>query len=163
MSAFERDCHGRITYLYAPATAAANNPSFTTFVIARVPSALVYEIRGLLLPRILDDQGALHHVRSKHMYLKDRSDAGRRLFPLLEKYRDRDAVVYALPRGGVVLAVEIAAHLNIPLDLVIPRKVGHPLSPEYAIAAVTEHGDIACNEQEVAVLGQSWFVRAGGD
>ena len=91
------------------------------------------------------------------MYFRNREDAGRKLASLLTKYRGRDAVVFALPRGGVVLGVEVAAALDVPLDLVIPRKIGHPVNPEYAIAAITEHGDLACNEVEIAMIDPAWF------
>ncbi len=52
------------------------------------------------------------------MLFKDRADAGKRLAEKLAKYKGADAVVYALPRGGVVLGYEIASNLSIPLDLI---------------------------------------------
>ncbi len=95
-------------------------------------------------------------VRSA-MIFKDRVDAGRRLAEALLSYRGQDAVVYALPRGGVVLGAEIAKVLNAPLDLVIVRKVGHPYSPEYAIAAVAEDGHLTVNRAEVDTVDKQWF------
>jgi predicted phosphoribosyltransferase len=65
--------------------------------------------------------------------------------------------VLALPRGGVVLGVEVAESLGMPLDLVIPRKIGHPQQPEYAIAAVAENGELATNEAEVRRVDHKWF------
>ena len=92
------------------------------------------------------------------MRFKDRTDAGVKLALLLaEKYARADGIVYALPRGGVVLGVEIARHLGMPLDLVIARKIGHPYNPEYAIAAVTEHGAPVANTGEIAQLPNDWF------
>jgi len=92
------------------------------------------------------------------MRFKDRTDAGVKLARLLaEKYAGADGIVYALPRGGVVLGVEIARHLGLPLDLVIARKIGHPYNPEYAIAAVTEHGAPVVNTDEIAQLPADWF------
>lgn len=88
---------------------------------------------------------------------KNRIEAGRKLAHALKKYRNRDGIVYALPRGGLPLGVEIAQALHMPLDLIIPRKIGHPLSPEYAIGAVGEDGDMVCNEREVAQIDQQWF------
>lgn len=76
---------------------------------------------------------------------------------LTKKYPDMDAVIYALPRGGVPLGFEIALALDMPLDLIIPRKIGHPLNPEYAIGAVTENGDTVRNEVELAKLDPDWF------
>jgi putative phosphoribosyl transferase len=70
----------------------------------------------------------------------DRQHAGRRLARALEHYAGRDAVVVALPRGGVPLGAEVAHHLRLPLDIRMPHKIGAPLNPELAIAAVTEDG-----------------------
>jgi len=60
------------------------------------------------------------------MLFQDRRDAGIRLEEALEKYRGQDVVVFALPRGGVVLGAEIAEYLHAPLDLVLTKKIGHP-------------------------------------
>jgi predicted phosphoribosyltransferase len=91
------------------------------------------------------------------MIFKDRSDAGRQLASSLGRYRGNDTVVYALPRGGVVIGAEIAQALDIPLDLIIVRKVGHPFSPEYAIAAVAEDGHTVTNRSEVESIDEQWF------
>jgi predicted phosphoribosyltransferase len=91
------------------------------------------------------------------MRFQDRTDAGKKLAQALKKYQNQDGVVYALPRGGVVLGVEVARALNMPLDLLIPRKIGHPLQPEYAICAVVESGERVCNEREVARVDPQWF------
>lgn len=52
----------------------------------------------------------------------------------------QNAVVLALPRGGVPVASEISKRLNIPFDILIVRKIGHPFHPEYGIGAITEDG-----------------------
>jgi predicted phosphoribosyltransferase len=88
---------------------------------------------------------------------KDRSDAGKQLAQALNKCRGKDLVVYALPRGGVVVAAEVAKVLKAPLDLIIVRKIGHPYNPEYAICAVAEDGHMICNEQERANVDEAWF------
>lgn len=67
----------------------------------------------------------------------DRSDAGRQLAKLLKPYQGTHAVVLALPRGGVPVAYEVAKALNLPMDLVLAKKIGHPGNPEYAIGAVS--------------------------
>lgn len=74
------------------------------------------------------------------MYFLDRKDAGKKLAELVKPMINGSAVVYALPRGGVVIGREIAKTLGAPLDLIITRKIGHPYSPEYAIGAVAENG-----------------------
>jgi len=87
---------------------------------------------------------------------QDRIDAGKKLAQALSGYRDKPVVVYALPRGGVVLGAEVAHSLSAPLDLVVVRKVGHPLQPEYAIGAVAEGGNVIRNRSEAA----TWDTRA---
>ena len=74
-----------------------------------------------------------------------------------KKFRGEEVVVYALPRGGVVLGFEVARALHAPLDLVIARKIGHPSNPEYAVCAVTEDGTLLCNELERASLDPEWL------
>ena len=91
------------------------------------------------------------------MRFRDRVDAGKQLAQALKKYQKHEGVVYALPRGGVVLGVEVARALGMSLDLLIPRKIGHPLQPEYAICAVVENGEMVCNQQEVTRVDPQWF------
>ena len=91
------------------------------------------------------------------MRFRDRTDAGKQLAAALAQYRGQAGVVLALPRGGVVLGVEVAESLGMPLDLVIPRKIGHPMQPEYAIAAVAENGELAANDAEVRRVDPKWF------
>jgi putative phosphoribosyl transferase len=91
------------------------------------------------------------------MLLNDRKDAGIKLAKALEKYQGMDVVIFALPRGGVVLGAEIAHKLNAPLDLVITKKIGHPSNPEYAICAVAEQGEPICNSFELSRVDPIWF------
>lgn len=86
------------------------------------------------------------------MRFKDREDAGRRLAEALkEELRGaKDIVVVALPRGGVVLGRVVADALGAPLRLVVPRKIGAPWNPEYAVAALVETGHVIWNEAERA-------------
>ena len=88
---------------------------------------------------------------------RDRQDAGRLLARKLEEFRGQDAVVLALPRGGVVLGYEIAQALQLPFDIVVTRKIGHPNDPEYAICAVDEKGTLLCNEAERASIDPVWL------
>jgi predicted phosphoribosyltransferase len=73
-------------------------------------------------------------------YFSDRVDAGKRLTLALSKLTFRKGIVLAIPRGGVVVGYEIASVLNLPLDVIIPRKIGAPGNPELAIGAMTEDG-----------------------
>ena len=94
---------------------------------------------------------------------RDRTDAGRRLAQALLTYKGQPVAVYALPRGGVVLGVEIAHALDAPLDLIVVRKIGHPYAPEYAIGAVAEDGYLIMNPEEAATLDQAWIRQAADE
>lgn len=91
------------------------------------------------------------------MRFKDRVEAGQKLAAALGKYKEEKVVVYAIPRGGVVVGYEIAKALAAPLDVVITRKIGHPLFPEYAVCVIAEDGDMLCNEGEAAALNKEWL------
>jgi len=93
------------------------------------------------------------------MRFRNRHHAGQLLAHALLHYKGQDGVVYALPRGGVPLAVEIAAALDMPVELLITRKIGHPNSPEYAICAVSENGALVCNEDERRHVPADWLAR----
>jgi len=68
------------------------------------------------------------------MRFKDRAEAGRLLAKALAKYENEDVVVFALPRGGVVLGNVVANYLHAQLDLLITRKIGYPGNEECASA-----------------------------
>jgi putative phosphoribosyl transferase len=75
----------------------------------------------------------------------DRRDAGRRLAAVLEGRVGHDALVMGIPRGGVVVADEVARALGLELDCEVVRKMGAPGDPEYAIAAVDADGAVVGN------------------
>ena len=70
------------------------------------------------------------------MTYRDRVDAGRQLGARLRDLQLDDPVVLGLPRGGVVVAAEVARALAAPLDIVVARKLGVPWQPELAFGAV---------------------------
>lgn len=71
------------------------------------------------------------------MLFRDRTEAGRELAHRLAAYTaDPDAIVLALPRGGVPVAFEVAEALKLPLDIVVVRKIGLPGQDEFAIGAI---------------------------
>jgi putative phosphoribosyl transferase len=84
----------------------------------------------------------------------DRRDAGRRLAALLEPFRDESPVVAGMARGGVPVAAEVAEALDAPLDVVLVRKIGAPLQPEYAIGALAEGGVRVLSEEAEAAAGE---------
>jgi putative phosphoribosyl transferase len=90
------------------------------------------------------------------MMLKDRIDGGQKLAERVLQYKGEPGlIVLGLPRGGVVTANEVAKALNVPLDIVVSRKVGAPFSPELAVAAVTDDGTVLYNEDLMKELGIS--------
>lgn len=87
---------------------------------------------------------------------RDRSDAGRILAGMLDEYAYRpDVVVLALPRGGVPVGFEIARALNVPLDVMVVRKLGVPGHQELAMGAIASGRVRVLNEDVVRMLGIS--------
>jgi putative phosphoribosyl transferase len=84
---------------------------------------------------------------------RDRADAGRRLAGALAAYRGTDAVVLAVPRGGVPVGFEVARALDLPLDVIVVRKLGVPFQPELAAGAIGERGARVLNDQVLRQLG----------
>lgn len=76
------------------------------------------------------------------MMFTDRIEAGRRLAVALEGMVPADALILGIPRGGVIVAAEVARALGRTLDIEVVRKIGAPGNPEYAIAAVDADGEI---------------------
>lgn len=88
------------------------------------------------------------------MIFRDRRDGGIQLASRLKKYKDqRDVLVLALPRGGVVTGYEIARYLNAPLDVIIVRKIGFPGQPELGIGGVSETGAVVLNDLIISTYG----------
>jgi len=78
---------------------------------------------------------------------KDRKDAGRQLGKKLLKYKGKNAIILAIPRGGVPVSYEIAKKLNIDFDVIISRKLPLPDNPEAGFGAVAENNILILNEQ----------------
>ena len=73
---------------------------------------------------------------------KDRSEAGLLLSDQLQKYKNSNSMVLAVPRGGVPVGYEIAKALSIPFHLILSKKIGHPENKEFAIGAVALETEI---------------------
>ena len=87
------------------------------------------------------------------MLFRDRSEAGQLLAARLSALKDDPTViVLGIPRGGVVVAAEIARALNAPLDIFIAHKIGAPFNPELAIGALTSNGDVLLDEDLIDEL-----------
>ena len=68
---------------------------------------------------------------------RDRIDAGFQLAQKLKKYQGDPGVILAVPRGGVPVAYAVARELGFPLEVILTKKIGHPVNKEYAIGAVS--------------------------
>jgi putative phosphoribosyl transferase len=66
----------------------------------------------------------------------DRVEAGERLASTLSGYAEAEAVILAIPRGGVIVGEVVARELGVPLDVVVPRKIGAPDNPELGLGAI---------------------------
>ena len=86
---------------------------------------------------------------------EDRVDAGRKLAEKLLKFKDKDAIVLAIPRGGVEVGAEIAKKLNLELDVIVVRKLGYPPEPEYGIGAISENNSVYLDEKAIKSLDLS--------
>ena len=82
----------------------------------------------------------------------DREEAGKRLALELTVYSSKDAIVLAIPRGGVVIGYQVAHKLKVPLDIIVPRKIGAPDNPELAIGAVAEDGTLSLDNLAVRYM-----------
>jgi uncharacterized protein (TIGR00369 family) len=89
------------------------------------------------------------------MRFRDRSDAGRQLASRLLPLRGKDAVVLGLPRGGVAVAAEVARALDVPLDVIVVRKLGVPAQPELGMGAIGEGDTRVINADVVRYSGVS--------
>lgn len=67
----------------------------------------------------------------------DRIEAGHVLAGALQKFQQEKALILAVPRGGIPVAFVVAREFGFLLDLLLTKKIGHPLNPEYAIGAVS--------------------------
>ncbi|MCL4367603.1 MAG: phosphoribosyltransferase [Actinobacteria bacterium] len=81
------------------------------------------------------------------MQYHDRRQAGEALATAMAEHAGPNSIVLGLPRGGVIVAQVVAARLNLPLDVLIVRKLGAPGNPEYAIGAVAEVGEPQRNRE----------------
>jgi putative phosphoribosyl transferase len=80
-------------------------------------------------------------MNSDSYLFQDRHDAGRQLARALGRYKGaQDTIILALPRGGVVVGLEISLALGLPMDVLVTRKLGTPGNPELAMGALAETG-----------------------
>jgi putative phosphoribosyl transferase len=83
----------------------------------------------------------------------NREEAGKLLAAELGEYRGKNTVVLGIPRGGMVIAREIARELHAELDIVLAHKLGTPGHEELAMGSVTEDGKVFLNQEVIGELG----------
>src|SRR4029077_4288078 len=98
-----------------------------------------------------------HRGAIEYYMFTSREEAGEKLGWHLRRLSIQADLVVGLPRGGVVVAAEVAHILELPLDVLIVRKIGHPLHREFAVGALAEGGVVVLDE---AVIGINPIVRA---
>jgi len=73
---------------------------------------------------------------------QDRIDAGLALSRHLQHYKHVDGITLAVPRGGIPVAFPVAKILHLPLEVILSKKIGHPMHKEFAIGAVSLTGQV---------------------
>src|SRR3989344_8560714 len=95
----------------------------------------------------------LPEMRNRGQVFRDRTQAGDVLARMLGALRGTDALILAIPAGGVPVASGVANQLNLPLDLAVVSKITLPWSPESGYGAVAFDGAVRLNQELIAVLG----------
>ncbi len=98
---------------------------------------------------IIEDQS----LRNKSWVFEDRDEAGAHLGRMLEQFRGKDALVLAIPSGGVPVGLAVSTNLELPLDLIIIRKIPIPGNPEAGFGAISLEEDMFLNDSMVKMLG----------
>jgi len=91
--------------------------------------------------------------RDRLLPFKDREEAGKELARALVEFKGRNAMVLGMPRGGVVVAREVAESLGAQLDIVVTRKIGAPGQPEFALGAITQEGEVIVDSGAAEYVG----------
>jgi len=101
---------------------------------------------------IIDDPS----LRDRIHVFKDRFHAGEVLSEMIRRnVRLEDAILFAIPAGGVPVAYEISKRLKLPMDLAVVRKIQIPWNPEAGFGAISWDGEIVLNEELIRLLGLS--------
>lgn len=92
--------------------------------------------------RLIEDA----ELRNSSYVFKDRTGAGKFLAAMLEEYVSSNALVLAIPAGGVPVAYELARNLDLAMDIVIVRKIQIPGNTEAGFGAMGPDGEVIFNE-----------------
>lgn len=87
------------------------------------------------------------------MPFQNRKHAGQLLAAKVLHLKAENPILLALPRGGVSVAAEIAKELEIPLEVLVVRKIGSPFSSEVAVGAICEHAEPIFSDYMLAQMG----------
>lgn len=102
--------------------------------------------------KLIDQPG----LRERLHIFEDRFHAGELLADMLKKHiRLENAVILAIPAGGVPVGYQISRKLNLPMDVMIVRKLQIPWDPEAGFGAISWDGEMVLNEQLIKRLGLS--------
>lgn len=96
----------------------------------------------------------MHYPRQQPIF-ENRYDAGRQLAAKLTEYRKQQAIVLAIPNGGLPVGLQVALALEADLDMVISRKIPIPLRPEGGFGAVADDGATMLNHEVLKGLNLS--------
>ncbi|PIS11289.1 MAG: phosphoribosyltransferase [Bdellovibrio sp. CG10_big_fil_rev_8_21_14_0_10_47_8] len=89
------------------------------------------------------------------MIFLNRIEAGDLLAEKLLKYKSEEPVILALPRGGVPVAAKVAQALDVPLEVLVVRKIGAPFNVELAVGAICEASEPTFSERLMSRAGLS--------
>ncbi len=103
--------------------------------------------------RLDDNLFDIPEFRNKVTVFRDRENAGEILSEMLAEYRNTDAIVFAIPAGGVPVGAVVATELHIPLEVAIVSKITLPWNTEAGYGAVAFDGTVRLNEGMVSRLG----------
>lgn len=155
-----------------PSHTAARGAGLSAWQVSQVDTGLRCQPGASLLCLVIKNKhhDASYFIMKMHkankteddMHYDDRQDAGKRLADAVQAVVSsrRDVIIFALPRGGIVPAAEVAKTLGVPVGVVLVRKIGHPGNPEYAIGAVAEGADAVYDDAEVMGMPQEWLETA---
>ena len=90
---------------------------------------------------------------------KDRKEAGNKLALKLDKYKNQNVLVLAIPRGGVEVGFEVAVYLNSDFDILVSRKLPIPYNPEAGFGAIAEDGSAYINKDASLWVGKNEIER----
>lgn len=100
--------------------------------------------------------------RNRTAVFRNREHAGEILSEMLMQYKNTEAVVFAIPAGGVPVGAVVASKLQIPLDIAVVSKITLPWNTEAGYGAVAFDGTVRLNEDMISRIGlKEEIIEAG--